>query len=107
MISTMKSFFKMENKIREQLKQVIDPELGIDIVSLGLIYDVRFEGGEAEIDLTLTSPGCPLASVIDMEIKKVLADLPEIKKLHVELVWDPPWTKECISEEVRAELGID
>ncbi len=97
----------MEEKIREKLRQVIDPELGIDIVSLGLIYDIRYEGGEAEIDLTLTSPGCPLAGVIDMEIKKALAKLPEIKGLHIELVWDPPWTKECISEEVRAELGID
>ena len=97
----------MEEKIREKLKQVIDPELGIDIVSLGLIYDVRYEDGEAEIDLTLTSPGCPLARVIDMEIKKALSDLSEIKKLHVELVWDPPWTTECMSEEVRAELGID
>ncbi len=97
----------MEEQIREKLKQVIDPELGIDIVSLGLIYDVRYEEGEAEIDLTLTSPGCPLAGVIDMEIKKSLAELPEIKNLHIELVWDPPWTKELISEEVRAELGID
>lgn len=97
----------MEEQIREKLKKVIDPELGIDIVSLGLIYDIRFEAGEAEIDLTLTSPGCPLAGVIDMEIKNALAELPEIKNLHIELVWDPPWTKELISEEVRAELGID
>jgi metal-sulfur cluster biosynthetic enzyme len=97
----------MEEKIREELKKVIDPELGVNIVDLGLVYDVRFEGGETEIDLTLTSPGCPLAGVIDSEIKKVLEGVPEIKKLTVELVWDPPWTKEMISEEVRAELGID
>jgi metal-sulfur cluster biosynthetic enzyme len=97
----------MEEKIREELKKVIDPELGINIVDLGLVYDVRFEGGETEIDLTLTSPGCPLAGVIDSEIKKVLEGVPEIKNLTVELVWDPPWTKEMISEEVRAELGID
>ncbi|OGD84087.1 hypothetical protein A2572_03085 [Candidatus Collierbacteria bacterium RIFOXYD1_FULL_40_9] len=97
----------MEEKIKEKLRQVIDPELGIDIVSLGLIYDIRYEAGEVEIDLTLTSPGCPLAGVIDMEIKKALAELSEIKSLHIELVWDPPWTKELITEEVRAELGID
>ena len=103
----MKNFIDMEEKIRGELKKVIDPELGVDIVSLGLVYDVRFEGGETEIDMTLTSPGCPLAGVIDQEIKKVLADIPEVKNLHIELIWDPPWTKEMISEEVRAELGID
>lgn len=97
----------MEEKIWENLKKVIDPELGVNIVDLGLVYDVRHEAGEAEIDLTLTSPGCPLAGVIDQEIKKVLAEIPEIKNLHIELIWDPPWTKEMISEEVRAELGID
>lgn len=97
----------IEEKIWENLKKVIDPELGIDIVSLGLVYDVRFEGGEAEIDMTLTSPGCPLAGVIDQEIRKVLTDVPEVKNLYIELIWDPPWTKEMISEEVRAELGID
>lgn len=97
----------IEEKIWENLKKVIDPELGIDIVSLGLVYDVRFEGGEAEIDMTLTSPGCPLAGVIDQEIRKALVEVPEVKNLHIELIWDPPWTKEMISEEVRAELGID
>ena len=97
----------VEEKIREALKKVIDPELGIDIVSLGLIYDVRFEAGEAEIDLTLTSPGCPLAPVIDSEVKKAVSEIEEVKSLHIEFVWDPPWSKELISEEVRAELGID
>lgn len=97
----------VENKIREALKTVIDPELGIDIVSLGLIYDVRFENGEAEVDLTLTSPGCPLAPVIDKEVKEAVSGVEEVKNLRVELVWDPPWSKELISEEVRAELGID
>jgi metal-sulfur cluster biosynthetic enzyme len=72
-----------------------------------LVYDVRFENGEAEIDMTLTSPGCPLAGVIDQEIRKVLKEIPEVKNLRIELIWDPPWTKEMISEEVKAELGID
>lgn len=106
----MKSFIRMvtvEEKIREALKKVLDPELGIDIVSLGLIYDVRFENGEAEIDLTLTSPGCPLAPVIDTEVRKAVAEIKEVENLRIELIWDPPWSKELISEEVRAELGID
>lgn len=97
----------MEEKIREALRKILDPELGVSIVDLGLIYDIRYEAGEAEIDMTLTSPGCPLAGVIDSEIKKALKEIKEIKKLHIELIWDPPWTKEMISEEVKAELGID
>lgn len=97
----------VEERIREDLKKVIDPELGVSIVDLGLIYDVRYEAGEAEVEMTLTSPGCPLAPIIDKRVKEVLADIPEIKKVTVELVWDPPWTKDLMSEELRAELGLD
>ena len=97
----------VEDKIREALKKVIDPELGVSIVDLGLIYDVRYEDGEAEVEMTLTSPGCPLAPIIDKKIKTVLADIPEIKHLVVEIVWDPPWSRELMSEELRAELGLD
>jgi metal-sulfur cluster biosynthetic enzyme len=97
----------VEDKIREALKKVIDPELGVSIVDLGLIYDVRYEKGEAEVEMTLTSPGCPLAPIIDKKIKTALADIPEIKHLVVEIVWDPPWSKELMSAELRAELGLD
>lgn len=97
----------IEEKIREALKGVIDPELGVSIVDLGLIYDIRYEKGEAEVEMTLTSPGCPLAPVIDKKIREALAGIPEIKHLEVELVWDPPWSKELMSEELRAELGLN
>lgn len=97
----------IEEKIREALKKVIDPELGVSIVDLGLIYDVRYEAGEAEIEMTLTSPGCPLAPVIDKEVRKVMKEVPEVTKVTVELVWDPPWSKDAISAELKAELGID
>lgn len=97
----------IEEKIREALKGVIDPELGVSIVDLGLIYDIRYEKGEAEVEMTLTSPGCPLAPVIDKKIREALAGIPEIKHLEVELVWDPPWNKELMSEELRAELGLN
>ena len=96
----------VEEKIWEALKGVIDPELGVSIVDLGLVYDVRHEGGEAEVEMTLTSPGCPLAPVIDKKVREAVAEISEIKSLLVELVWDPPWTKEMMSEELKAEFGL-
>jgi metal-sulfur cluster biosynthetic enzyme len=95
-----------EDKIREALKGVIDPELGVSIVDLGLIYDVRYENGEAEVEMTLTSPGCPLAPVIDKKIKDAVKEVTEVKKLTVDLVWDPPWSKDLMSEELKAEYGF-
>ncbi len=96
----------VEEKIREALKKVIDPELGVSIVDLGLVYDVRYENGEAEVEMTLTSPGCPLAPIIDKKIKEAVSDISEIKKLTIELVWDPPWSRELMSEELKAEFGV-
>jgi len=96
----------VEDKIWEALKKVIDPELGVSIVDLGLIYDVRYEAGEAEVEMTLTSPGCPLAPVIDKKIKEALKEVSEVKKLIVELVWDPPWSKDLMSDELKAEFGF-
>ena len=95
-----------EDKIREALKGVIDPELGVSIVDLGLIYDVRYENGVAEVEMTLTSPGCPLAPVIDKKIKDAVKEVTEVKKLTVDLVWDPPWSKDLMSDELKAEYGF-
>ena len=97
----------LEEKVRNSLRKVLDPELHINIVDLGLVYDVREEGGVAEVEMTLTSPGCPLASVIDKDVKEVVMKIPGIKKVTLELVWDPPWTSEMMSDEAKAELGFD
>ena len=96
----------VNEKIWEAVKKVIDPELGFSIVDLGLVYDVRYENGAAEIEMTLTSPGCPLAPIIDKKIKEAVSGIPEIKKLTVELVWYPPWSRELMSEELKAEFGV-
>lgn len=90
----------------EALKGVIDPELGVSIVDLGLVYDVRYEDGVAEVEMTLTSPGCPLAPVIDKKIREAVKEVPEVKKLSLELVWDPPWSKDLMSEELKASFGF-
>jgi metal-sulfur cluster biosynthetic enzyme len=97
----------IEDQIREALKKVIDPELGVSIVDLGLIYDVRYEAGVAEVEMTLTSPGCPLAPIIDKKVREAVKDIEEIKELTIELVWDPPWTRDMMSEEIKAEFGFD
>lgn len=98
---------ELEKKVRAVLKKVVDPELGIDIVSLGLVYDVREEKGVVEVEMTLTSPGCPLAGVIDQRVKEAVKPIKGVKKVSVEIVWDPPWTSEMMTDEAKAELGLD
>ena len=95
-----------EEKIWSALKKIIDPELGVSIVDLGLVYDVRYEAGVIEVEMTLTSPGCPLAPVIEKMVREVLSGIPEIKELTIEIVWDPPWTKDMMSDELKAEFGF-
>lgn len=93
--------------VRDALKLVIDPELGINIVDLGLIYDIRIDKGEVEVELTLTTPGCPLAPVIDQMVKEKVGSLDGVTEVTTDLVWDPPWTTDMINPEMRAELGLD
>jgi metal-sulfur cluster biosynthetic enzyme len=92
--------------VYEQLKTVMDPELHIDIVSLGLIYKVSASPTQILVIMTLTTPGCPLAPAIDKMIHDVLDPLGS-KKVTLKLVWEPAWTKEMMSEESRLKLGIE
>ncbi|MBT4004643.1 MAG: DUF59 domain-containing protein [Candidatus Pacebacteria bacterium] len=99
-----------EKLIREKLATVIDPELNVDIVSLGLIYEVKvLPSGMIDILMTLTSPGCPLAGVFGTMVKSSLVDIKGLdidKNVLVELTFDPPWTTDMMTEEVKAELGF-
>lgn len=88
------------------LKKVQDPELGVSIVDLGLIYDIEIKNDMVKVKMTLTYPGCPLGSFIIQEIKQTLSSLPNIKTVEVELVWDPVWKPERIKKEIREELGL-
>ncbi|PNM83151.1 metal-sulfur cluster assembly factor [Streptococcus sp. FDAARGOS_146] len=98
----------IKNRILESLEQVIDPELGIDIVNLGLVYEIRFndENGETQIDMTLTTIGCPLADFLTDQIRDVMTDVPEVSKVDVRLVWYPAWTVDKMSRYARIALGI-
>lgn len=101
----------MEEALKENilgaLENVIDPELGIDIVNMGLIYDVDLnDEGLCTVTMTLTSMGCPLAGHIEADVRGVLADIPEIKEVDVQIVWDPPWGKDKMSRYAKIALGI-
>lgn len=94
--------------VRESLKNVYDPEIGINIVDLGLVYDVDVtpESGDVLVTMTLTSLGCPLGPVIVQEVTGAVKDLPGINEVEVKLVWSPAWSPENMSEEAKDELGI-
>src|SRR5690625_7976510 len=97
----------LKENLMGALENVIDPELGIDIVNLGLIYDVDLDSdGLCTVTMTLTSMGCPLAGHIEMDIRRALADIPEVKEIEVNIVWDPPWGKEKMSRYAKIALGI-
>ena len=101
----------MDEALKENLMgalgNVIDPELGIDIVNLGLIYDVDLdENGLCAVTMTLTAMGCPLSAHIERDIQFVLSDIPEVKETKVNIVWDPPWSKDKMSRYAKIALGI-
>lgn len=97
----------MKGSILGALENVIDPELGIDIVNLGLVYDVALdEAGVATVTMTLTSMGCPMGPQIVGNIKQELLELPEVKEVEVDVVWSPPWSKDMMSRYAKMALGV-
>ena len=108
MTYTEEQIENIKTRILTALEEVIDPELGIDIVNLGLIYEIRFDGdtGETEIDMTLTTMGCPLADLLTDQIYDAMTDVPEVTNVEVKLVWYPAWTVEKMSRYARIALGI-
>ncbi|APH05941.1 metal-sulfur cluster assembly factor [Bacillus weihaiensis] len=97
----------LKDNIYGALETVIDPELGVDIVNLGLVYDVDMdEEGQTEVTMTLTSMGCPLAGTIVDQVKAALQDIPEVKSTEVNIVWNPPWTKDKMSRYAKIALGV-
>ncbi len=91
--------------VRKALKKVIDPEIGINIVDMGLIYEVKVEQDVALVRMTLTVPGCPLANMLTMQAQKAAQGVEGIKDAKVELTWDPPWNPKMMSDEAKRKLG--
>jgi FeS assembly SUF system protein len=91
----------------EVIKSIYDPEIPVDIYELGLIYDVRVsDEGDIEIDMTLTSPSCPVAESMPEEVREKVSSLDETKKVEVIMVFEPTWNKDMMSEEAKLELGF-
>ena len=98
---------ELEEKIINALKTCYDPEIPVDIFELGLIYEIRIdEDANATILMTLTSPACPVAGSLPGEVQSKVNDVPGVKNAKVELVWNPPWEKDMMSEVAKVELGF-
>ena len=94
-------------KIVKELKSIFDPEIPVDIYELGLIYDVFInEDNDVKILMTLTSPNCPVAESLPKEVEEKIRSIDEVKTAEVEITFDPPWTKDMMSEEAKLELGF-
>jgi metal-sulfur cluster biosynthetic enzyme len=95
-----------KDDVFEALHQVEDPELGMDIVELGLLYDAEIEGSKVKVIHSLTSMGCPAGPMIQEDMHRVVAGLPGVEDVEIELTWDPPWTPERMSEDAKFILGF-
>ncbi len=95
-----------EPLIMETLRQVVDPEIGCNIVDLGLIYNVTIDGAKVAIQMTLTTPGCPMHESISWGVKTALLNLDGVEDASVDVVWDPPWNPAMMTEEGRAQVGL-
>ena len=97
----------VEEKIIAALKEIYDPEIPVDIFELGLIYEVKIqENGNVDIDMTLTSPNCPVAESLPNDVKLKVETVEEVQECTVQIVFDPPWDKDMMSEEAQLELGF-
>ena len=92
--------------VTEALTNVIDPELGLDFVELGLIYEVEVDAGQVDVTFTLTSPGCPIGPQVSEQIKEFVYELDGVEEVTPHMVFSPPWTPELMSEDAKFALGF-
>lgn len=95
-----------KKQVEQQLSLVLDPELGVNIVDLGLVYEVSVENDNINVLMTLTFPGCPLGGIINSEVQEKLGKLKGVGKINLQITFDPPWDLSKIKPEVAAELGM-
>ena len=97
---------EVKNKIIDEIRKIYDPELPVNIYEIGLIYDIQVKGKKAEIKMTLTTPNCPVAESLPIEVKESAMQVEEIDDVDLQLVWDPPWTKDMMSDAAKLELNL-
>jgi metal-sulfur cluster biosynthetic enzyme len=92
-------------EVMEALENVIDPELGLDFVSLGLVYDVEVEGSDVHVTFTLTSPGCPIGPQVTEQMKEFVSEVAGVERVFPKMTFSPPWSPERMSEDAKFALG--
>ena len=96
----------IKDKIIDEIRKIYDPEIPVNIYELGLIYDIEVSGKKAKIKMTLTTPNCPVAESLPKEVKESAMQVEEIDEVDLELVWDPPWDKDMMSDAAKLELNL-
>ena len=98
---------ELKDKVIAEIKKIYDPEIPVNIYELGLIYDINIDNkNNVKIDMTLTSPNCPVAESLPNEVKNSIKEIKEVKDVDLDLVWDPPWDKSMMSEAAKLELNL-
>ena len=97
----------LKDKIIGEIKKIYDPEIPVNIYELGLIYDIKIDDkNNVKVNMTLTTPNCPVAESLPKEVKDSIMEIKEVNKVDLELVWDPPWDKSMMSEAAKLELNL-
>ena len=97
----------LKEKIITEIKKIYDPEIPVNIYELGLIYDIKVdEENNVKVNMTLTTPNCPVAESLPKEVKDSIMEIKEVNKVDLDLVWDPPWDKSMMSESAKLELNL-
>ncbi len=96
----------LKEKVIAEIKKIYDPEIPVNIYELGLIYDISVKDKDVSVKMTLTTPNCPVAESLPKEVKDSILEIKEVKKVDLDLVWEPPWDKSMMSEAAKLELNL-
>jgi|TARA_B100000405_G_scaffold288952_1_gene238021 FeS assembly SUF system protein len=96
----------LKEKVIAEIKKIYDPEIPVNIYELGLIYDISIKDKDVSVKMTLTTPNCPVAESLPKEVKDSIMEIKEVKKVDLDLVWEPPWDKSMMSEAAKLELNL-
>ena len=96
----------LKEKVIAEIKKIYDPEIPVNIYELGLIYDISIKDNDVSVKMTLTTPNCPVAESLPKEVKDSILEIKEVKKVDLDLVWEPPWDKSMMTEAAKLELNL-